>query len=80
MFAWAKAGVSMSHFAASQYTEFPHVPISQLAPGDLVFFGSPIHHVGIYIGGGRMIDAPHTGDYVRIQDAFRSDYVGAGRP
>jgi len=53
---------------------------SDLQPGDLVFFGSPIHHVGIYIGGGRMISAPHSGDVVKIQDAFRSDYAGAVRP
>ena len=65
MFAWAKAGVSMAHFAATQYSEFPHVPISQLAPGDLVFFGSPIHHVGMFVGNGTMIEAPHTGAFVR---------------
>ena len=51
-----------------------------MQPGDLVFFGSPIHHVGIYVGGGNMISAPHTGDVVKVQPAFRSDYVGAVRP
>jgi cell wall-associated NlpC family hydrolase len=80
MFAWAKAGVSMSHFAASQYTEFPHVPISKLAPGDLVFFGSPIHHVGMFVGKGLMIEAPHTGAFVRYSSIYRSDFVGASRP
>src|SRR5207244_2637657 len=45
MYAWAAVGVSMIHSAAAQYDEFPHVSKSELAPGDLVFFGSPIHHV-----------------------------------
>jgi cell wall-associated NlpC family hydrolase len=51
-----------------------------LAPGDLVFFGSPIHHVGMYIGGGMMIHSPNSGDVVKISPAFRSNYVGACRP
>src|SRR5260221_2069047 len=80
MFAWAKAGVSMAHFAATQYTEFPHVPISQLAPGDLVFYGSPIHHVGMYVGNGTMIEAPHTGAFVQYSSIYRSDFAGASRP
>jgi cell wall-associated NlpC family hydrolase len=80
MFAWAKAGVSMAHFAATQYSEFPHVPISQLAPGDLVFYGSPIHHVGMYVGNGTMIEAPHTGAFVRYSTIYRSDFAGASRP
>jgi peptidoglycan DL-endopeptidase CwlO len=80
MFAWAKAGVSMAHFAATQYSEFPHVPITQLAPGDLVFYGSPIHHVGMYVGNGTMIEAPHTGAFVRYSSIYRSDFAGASRP
>jgi cell wall-associated NlpC family hydrolase len=80
MYAWGRAGVSMAHFAATQYSQFPHVPISQLAPGDLLFFGSPIHHVGMYVGNGKMIEAPHTGAFVRYRPIYRSDYVGASRP
>jgi cell wall-associated NlpC family hydrolase len=80
MAAWARVGISMPHSASRQYARFPKVPRGQLQPGDLVFFYSDIHHVGIYIGGGQMISAPHTGDVVKIQDAFRSDFVGAGRP
>ena len=53
---------------------------SAIQPGDLVYYGSPIHHVGIYVGGGNMISAPRTGDVVKVQPAFRSDYVGATRP
>jgi cell wall-associated NlpC family hydrolase len=80
MWAWARGGVSLPHSAQAQYDSLRHVAQSDVQPGDLVFFGSPIHHVGIYIGGGRMISAPHTGDVVKIQDAFRSDFVGAARP
>jgi cell wall-associated NlpC family hydrolase len=80
MWAWARGGVSLPHSSQAQYDVINHVAQSDVQPGDLVFFGSPIHHVGIYIGGGQMISAPHTGDVVKIQDAFRSDFVGAGRP
>ena len=62
MMAWAQGGVSMSHGSQSQWASFPKVPIPQLQPGDLVFFGSSgptNHHVGIYIGNGTMIEAPH---------------------
>jgi len=51
----------------------------QLEPGDLVFFGSPIHHVGIYVGGGNMINAPYTGSSVHINSIDRSNFVGARR-
>lgn len=80
MWVWAKAGVSLTHSAAAQYDEARHVAQADLQPGDLTFYGSPIHHVGIYVGGGQMISAPHTGDVVKIQDAFRSDFVGGARP
>jgi cell wall-associated NlpC family hydrolase len=80
MYAWGAAGVSMVHSAAAQYDEFPHVSQSELQPGDLVFFGSPIHHVGIYEGGGIMIDAPQTGEFVRRDSIARADYAGASRP
>jgi cell wall-associated NlpC family hydrolase len=80
MWAWGQAGVSMAHVAAIQYSEFPHVDRSQLQPGDLVFFYSPIHHVGIYVGGGMMIDAPHTGAYVEEAPVYWSAYSGAARP
>jgi cell wall-associated NlpC family hydrolase len=81
MMAWAQGGVSMAHGSQSQYLSFPHVPISALQPGDLVFFGSSgpsNHHVGLYIGGGTMIEAPHTGAYVRYSTIYRSDLVSLG--
>jgi cell wall-associated NlpC family hydrolase len=80
MRAWGAAGVSLSHSSAAQYNEGNHVSRADIRPGDLVFFGSPIHHVGIYIGHGDMINAPQTGDVVKIEASFRSDYVGATRP
>lgn len=52
-------------------------PVSDPRPGDLVFFGRPAHHVGIYIGGGRMIHAPHTGDVVRVANV--GDVTNYGR-
>jgi len=45
-----------------------------------VFYGAPIYHVGIYIGGGQMIEAAHTGTLVRVADIHRPDLVAAGRP
>jgi peptidoglycan DL-endopeptidase CwlO len=80
MFAWAAAGVSISHNAEAQYESLPHVAQSDLAPGDLVFFGNPIHHVGMYVGGGTMIEAPYTGVDVRYHTIYRPDYAGAARP
>lgn len=80
MWVWGKAGVSLPHSSKAQYAGGRKVSRSDLQPGDLVFYGNPIHHVGIYVGGGRMISAPQTGDVVKLQNAYRSDYVGAVRP
>ena len=77
---WAKAGVALPHSSRAQYAIGRKVSQSEIQAGDLVYYGSPIHHVGIYVGGGNMISAPHTGDVVKVQPAFRSDYVGATRP
>ena len=78
MYVYGQLGVSLPHLAASQYNYGTHVSRDQLQPGDLVFYGSPIHHVGIYVGNGDMIDAPYTGVSVRI-DPLQSDYTGATR-
>jgi cell wall-associated NlpC family hydrolase len=80
MWAWGQAGVSLPHVAALQYADLPHVSQSGLQPGDLVFFYSPIHHVGMYVGGGMMIDAPHTGAYVEEVPVYWAAYSGAARP
>lgn len=80
MYAWKSAGVSLPHSSRAQYASLPHVPRSQIQPGDLLFYGNPIHHVGIYEGGGMMINAPETGETVRRNSISRSDYAGAARP
>ncbi|MGH2748987.1 MAG: C40 family peptidase, partial [Actinomycetota bacterium] len=80
MWAWAHAGVSLPHNSGMQYAATPRVAQSDWAPGDLLFFGSPIHHVGMYIGNGQMVEAPYSGEQVRVNSAYRSDYVEAGRP
>ena len=73
MRAYQAAGVSLPHSAAAQANYGRRVPLNQLRPGDIVFFGTPISHNGIYIGGGRMVDAPHTGARVRVV-AFGSTF------
>jgi cell wall-associated NlpC family hydrolase len=72
MRAWAAGGVSLSHSAAAQQESGRRVSLSDLEPGDLVFWGSPAYHVGIYVGGGRILDAPHTGTDVQIQSIWGS--------
>jgi cell wall-associated NlpC family hydrolase len=84
MRAWQRAGVNLSHYTGAQWAETARVAISDLRPGDLVFFGSSganSHHMGLYIGGGRMIEAPYTGANVRTASIYRSDLVSyGGRP
>jgi cell wall-associated NlpC family hydrolase len=80
MWAYAKVGISLPHFSQAQREVGQRVSRKDLQLGDLVFFGSPIHHVGLYIGGGKMIEAPHSGANVRIASMDRSDYAGASRP
>lgn len=79
---WARSGVGLPRTAREQFAALPHVPLSALAPGDLVFFGrSPdtIHHVGMYVGGGQMIDAPHSNANVRYDSIYWNDLFGFGR-
>ena len=79
-YAWHQAGVDIPRVAADQDSWTVPVPLSQLLPGDLVFFGrSDIHHVGMYIGDGLMINAPHTGDVIRVSPIWWSDLAGFGR-
>jgi cell wall-associated NlpC family hydrolase len=78
--AWSQAGVGIPRSSGAQYAGLPKVDRANLRPGDLLFFGSPIHHVGIYAGGGEMIEAPYSGQVVRYRSIDRRDYVGAARP
>ena len=78
--AWAQAGVGLPRSSSAQFGAGPHISSSALQPGDLVFYYSPISHVGIYIGGGRVIDAPYPGLSVHISGLNSMPLVGAGRP
>lgn len=81
MFVYRQVGVSLPHSSRAQYGVGERVSRADLQPGDLVFFGSPIRHVGIYVGGGQYIHSPRTGDVVKISSlGARRDYVGATRP
>jgi cell wall-associated NlpC family hydrolase len=80
MASWRQGGVSLPHSSRAQWSATTRVAIGDIQPGDLLFYGRPIHHVGIYVGGGQMIAAPETGRNVQYQSIWRSDLVGAGRP
>jgi cell wall-associated NlpC family hydrolase len=82
MLAWEAAGVSLPHFSGSQMASTTPVPVSDLQPGDLLFYGpGGGDHVAMYIGGGSMIEAPFTGAVVRITGLRLGDgFVGATRP
>jgi cell wall-associated NlpC family hydrolase len=81
-YVYAQVGVSLPHNAAAQYSYGAPVSRDQLQPGDLVFFDG-LGHVGIYIGNGSFVHAPHTGDVVKISSLYDSwyaaTYVGARR-
>jgi cell wall-associated NlpC family hydrolase len=79
MWVWAKAGVSLPHSSRMQIGYGRRVSKSELLPGDLVFYGHPIHHVGIYVGNGQYIAAPHTGAVVGFRSVHRGDWAGATR-
>jgi cell wall-associated NlpC family hydrolase len=81
MMAWDAAGVYLPHLAQFQYNLTARIPLGNALPGDLIFYGTPnnVYHVGIYIGGGRMIDAPETGQNVSITSIYWGDLLGAGR-
>ena len=79
VWAYAKVGISLPHFTGDQWNMGVHVGRSQLQPGDLVFFYPDIGHVGLYIGGGLMVDAPDFGEVVQVQPVMWAYYVGAVR-
>jgi peptidoglycan DL-endopeptidase CwlO len=80
MAAWAEAGVSLPHSSSAQYSSGPHISESELQPGDLVFYYSPISHVGMYIGNGQIVNALNPGSGVQISGLHDMPYVGAVRP
>ena len=80
--AWAYAGVSIPRDTYSQWAGLPHVPLSQLQPGDLIYFAG-VSHVGMYVGGGYLIDAPIPGQNVQkvaLSGWYAANEVGAARP
>ncbi|WP_232793894.1 C40 family peptidase [Pseudofrankia saprophytica] len=77
---WAKAGAQLPHYTGDQWNAGRHVSRDQLIPGDLVFFNAALDHVGVYIGNGQMIHAPHTGAVVRVENVWWSSFQGAVRP
>jgi cell wall-associated NlpC family hydrolase len=81
--AWASAGVSIPRTTYDQWASLPHIPLSELEPGDLILYNGE-SHVAIYVGGGYIVDAPHTGAVVeRIPEStswYAADADGAVRP
>ena len=77
--AWKAGGRTLPHSSAAQFYATTRVSVSDIMPGDLVFYGSPIHHVGIYAGDGQMVEASETGTPVRMATIYRRDLVGVGR-
>ncbi|HYF73298.1 MAG TPA: NlpC/P60 family protein, partial [Nocardioides sp.] len=80
MMAWAQAGVALPHSSSAQFGSGPHVSSGDLQPGDLVFYYSPISHVGIYIGNGLIVHAANPGTGVAVSGVFSMPYSGAVRP
>ncbi len=83
---YAAAGVRLRRTSREQFWDGPRVPLDQLEPGDLVFYASDttdprtIHHLGLYVGNGRMIEAARTGTFIRYASIDRPGYIGAIRP
>ncbi|HET6809808.1 MAG TPA: NlpC/P60 family protein [Acidimicrobiales bacterium] len=79
MYVYGKAGVGLPHSAAGQWDDTTRISYADARPGDLVFFYQPVDHVGIYVGNGEMIDAPHTGASVEYDPIWWNVLDGFGR-
>jgi cell wall-associated NlpC family hydrolase len=80
MAAWGSAGVGLPHSSSAQYGSGTHISPSQLQPGDLVFYYSPISHVGMYIGNGMIVNAENPSAGIRVAPLYSMPFVGAVRP
>jgi peptidoglycan DL-endopeptidase CwlO len=80
MASWAQAGVALPHSSSAQYSSGPQVPASALQPGDLVFYYSPISHVGMYIGDGMIVHAANPSTGVQVTGLYSMPFSGAVRP
>jgi cell wall-associated NlpC family hydrolase len=79
MWAYGQAGISLPHSSRGMWAMTQRISADQLQPGDLVFGGSPVHHVGIYVGNGEMINAPHTGANVGYASIYTVNPASFGR-
>jgi cell wall-associated NlpC family hydrolase len=79
VWAYQQEGISLPHYTGSLWNAGEHVSRDDLEPGDMVFFDSSIDHVGLYIGNGLMVNAPHSGSDVRVEAVWWGEYVGAVR-
>jgi cell wall-associated NlpC family hydrolase len=85
-YAYAQAGISLPRNSRAQYAALPKVARADLQPGDLVFWAldvndpATIHHVALYLGGGKIVEAPHSGATVHVTSMYWSGYIGAVRP
>jgi len=80
MASWAQAGVALPHSSSAQFSSGPQVPASALQPGDLVFYYSPISHVGMYIGNGMIVHAANPSTGVQVAGLYSMPFSGAVRP
>jgi cell wall-associated NlpC family hydrolase len=80
MAAWGAAGVGLPHSSSAQYGYGTHISASQLEPGDLDFYYSPISHVGMYIGNGMIVNAENPSAGIRVAPLYSMPFVGAVRP
>ena len=78
--AWGRAGVGLPHQSRAQFGMLPQVPKSDAQRGDLLFFYSPISHVGIYLGNGQQVHSPNSGDTVKVSNVNWNNVTGVGRP
>jgi cell wall-associated NlpC family hydrolase len=78
---YAQVGISLPHYSGAQYDSTTHIPLGDIAPGDLLFYGpGGSEHVAMYIGGGEMVEAPYTGATVTDNPIRTGDgFVGVGR-
>ncbi|RMI45365.1 NlpC/P60 family protein [Actinomadura harenae] len=79
MWAYEQLGVNLPHYTGDQWNAGTHVTRDRLRPGDLVFFYPDLHHMGLYVGAGKILHAPHTGDVVRIDNLAGRPFAGAVR-
>ncbi|MGA1052929.1 MAG: C40 family peptidase, partial [Ilumatobacteraceae bacterium] len=79
-YAWGRAGVYLPRNSRAQAAATPRVPAAAAQPGDLIFYYSPISHVGIYLGGGQLVHAPNTGTVVKVANVSWGKVTAVGRP